>query len=186
MPIIQEKKSTYADYMALPEGAPYQLIAGELVMSPAPTPLHQIISGNLFMMLRSYLIPRKIGIVLTAPIDVRLTDTEIYQPDIVVITAEHRAKIGEQYIEGAPDLVAEILSPSTAQYDLKQKMYGYQQGGVKEYWVIDPQSLSVSIYQNAGERFVEIASATASGKVASALLSDLVIEIAELFEIGIE
>lgn len=138
---------TYADYAKLPEGAPYQLIQGKLVMSPAPTTFHQIIVLNLARRLQDYVEARKLGMVLVSPVDVYLTDTNTFQPDVVFVRADRLTIIGEQKLEGAPDLVVEVLSPSTAYYDLRQKRSVYAEAGVPEYWIIDPEEKSVETYE---------------------------------------
>ncbi len=140
MALQQEKRIyTYADYEKLPEGAPYQLIGGDLVKEPSPVPYHQILSRRIEFELVKFVEERALGEVLYAPMDVYLSDTEVYQPDILFISKERMSIIGEKKIEAAPDLVIEILSPSSAYYDLRHKKNVYETSGVKEYWVVDPQ-----------------------------------------------
>src|SRR3989338_8169235 len=112
-----KKPYTYADYEKLPEGAPYQLIGGELIMTPSPVPYHQIISRNIGFELLKVNEQKKLGEVIFAPMDVYLSETETYQPDIIFISKDRLNIIGEKKIEAAPDLVIEILSPGTAYYD---------------------------------------------------------------------
>jgi len=119
---LKEKSHNIKDYKLLPEGAPYQLIEGELVMTPAPNPRHQIISANLFKTISKYVDEREEGIVLYSPIDIYLDNENVYQPDIVFIPKQRREIIKDDGIYGAPDLVVEILSPSTAYYDLRKKI----------------------------------------------------------------
>src|SRR3990167_6684556 len=129
---IEKKKFyTYKDYEKLPEGAPYQLIGGELVMTPSPIPYHQEILGNIFYELKRFVEETTRG-------DVYFSETDIYQPDIIFISKDRLNIIGEKKIEGSPDLVIEILSPATAYYDLRIKKDTYEQSGVKEYWIVDP------------------------------------------------
>jgi len=111
---IKEKTHTIKDYKLLPEGSPYQLIEGELIIVPAPTPFHQIISANIFERFRRFVIEKGRGIVLYSPIDIYLSEENVYQPDIVYISKQRQEIIKEDGIYGAPDLVVEILSPSTA------------------------------------------------------------------------
>jgi Uma2 family endonuclease len=181
----EKKRYTYKDYQELPEGAPFQLINGELVMTPAPTPYHQLISSRLEWELMK--LKEKVGgEVLHAPIDVYLAETETYQPDILFISKDRFGIIGEQKIEGAPDLIVEILSPSTAYYDLKAKMRVYESSGVREYWLVDPMEQSVEIYENR-ERSFHLADKALlepkSGKstVSSKLFSQLNIDLGTIF-----
>src|SRR6266542_2906772 len=141
------KRYTYEDYEKLPEGAPYQLIGGELVMTPSPVPYHQSVSRKIEFELIKFVEEKKLGEVFDAPIDVYLSETETYQPDIIFISKDRLRIIGEKKIEAAPDLVIEILSPSTAYYDLKHKRRIYESSGVREYWIVDPMEKSVEVYE---------------------------------------
>ncbi len=148
-----EKRLTYKDYEALPEGAPYQLIDGELIMTPAPTPLHQNIIGNIYQALRTFVESRKLGRVFLSPIDVKLTDTDVYQPDLIFIRKENIPKVGRDKLNVIPDLVVEVLSPSNAFYDLTHKKMIYAERGVEEYWIVDPKDETVEVFVRDGGRF---------------------------------
>jgi Uma2 family endonuclease len=148
-----EKPLTYKDYEALPEGAPYQLIDGELIMTPAPTPLHQNIIGNIYQSLRYFVESQKLGRVFLSPIDVRLTEIDIFQPDLIFVRKEHVAKIGRNKLNVIPDLVVEVLSPSNAYYDLTHKKTIYAERGVDEYWIVDPKDETIEIFRRNGDRF---------------------------------
>ena len=119
--IAEKKKYTYEDYAKLPEGSPYQLIGGDLIMVPAFTPYHQRISRKIEFLLLQHVERNDLGEVLYSPIDVYFGEEDTFQPDIIFISKERSAIIGETKIEGAPDLIIEILSPSTAYYDLGRK-----------------------------------------------------------------
>jgi len=178
MALLQEKKVyTYADYEKLPEGAPYQLIGGCLVKEPAPIPYHQILSSRLEFELMKFVEERDLGQVLNAPTDVYLSDTEVYQPDILFISKERMSIIGAKKIEAAPDLVIEILSPSSAYYDLRHKMHVYETSGVKEYWVVDPIEKGIEVYQNINGEFRLFNKAYRSGLIHSALLEGFAVEL---------
>jgi Uma2 family endonuclease len=174
-------KKTVKDYEALPEGSPYQLIEGELVMSPAPSPEHQRSSKRLFTKLYSLLEETKRGEVFYAPIDVYLDEENAYQPDIAVLLEGSKAEITQRGVEGAPDLVVEILSPSTAYYDLRVKKEVYEKAGVKEYWIVDPHMKSIEIYSNTPEGFRLVSEAKKEGKVRSELLR-IELDLKEVFE----
>jgi len=171
-------KKTIKDYMELPEGSPYQLVEGELIMSPAPGYSHQNTLGNLFIILRTRL---KNAQVILSPIDVYLDEENAYQPDIVVVLKDSKARVEERGIFGAPDVVVEILSPSTAYYDLTEKKDVYERVGVKEYWIVDPKRKTFEIYSNSEEGFKLTSQAKKDGKVRSELLG-LEIDLKELFE----
>ncbi|WP_027718487.1 Uma2 family endonuclease [Desulfovirgula thermocuniculi] len=137
---------TYEDYRKLPEGSPYQLIGGKLVMTPAPSPYHQIVAANLGFLLMKHCRENNLGLVLFSPVDVYLEETETYQPDVIFITKERKSIVHKEKINGAPDLVVEVLSPHTAYYDLRKKFRAYERHGVKEYWIVDPEEESVEIF----------------------------------------
>lgn len=176
-----EPRYTYADYARLPEGAPYQLIDGYLVKHPSPTPYHQRLSGRLEGRLREFIRERYLGETFHAPLDVYLSEDQTFQPDIIFISNNRHELVGSKKIEGAPDMVVEILSPSTARYDLHEKKRAYESAGVLEYWIIDPRWSRVEIY-GVGERgFTMLEQATATGTVHSAILPGFRVDLAELF-----
>jgi len=179
--IPKKKKYTYEDYAKLPEGAPYQLIGGELIMTPAPTPYHQRISRKIEFLLIEYVEKNELGEVFDAPIDVYFEETETYQPDIIFISKERLNIIGETKIKGAPDLVIEILSPATAYYDLGRKYEVYEKNGVKEYWIVHPERKSIEIYQNQEGQFKLIQMAKEKDTVNSSLFKDFELNLEKIF-----
>ena len=185
MPTLQTEKKktcTYKDYEELPEGAPYQLIGGELVMTPAPVPYHQIIIGGIFLKLSKYIEKNNMGSVILSPVDVYFSETDTYQPDIIFIGKNRLDIIGEKKIEGPPDLIIEILSPATAYYDLRAKKDVYEQSGVKEYWIVDPIQKAIEVFVNKKGKFELLGSAKVEGAVKSDILKGLSIEVKEIFE----
>jgi Uma2 family endonuclease len=177
---------TYEDYAQLPEGAPYQLIEGQLVMAPSPRVYHQLIVGALYRALHAHVHQHDLGEVFVAPVDVYLSETTTLVPDVIFVAAARRAIIGEMKIEGAPDLVMEVLSPSTAYYDLKEKKRLYEQHGVREYWLVDPEADDVEIYrldEDQGEnQYALHQRAVETGAVTSALLDGFAVDLADLFD----
>ena len=135
---------TYKDYEALPaDGRRYEIHDGELSVTPAPSPQHQMVSRNLFRILDGYVRARGIGEVLYAPIDVILSDTSIVQPDIVYLDTARLGRISRRGIEGAPTLVVEILSPSTGLIDRSTKRQLYARHGVPFCWLVDPEGRAI-------------------------------------------
>ena len=180
MSLPAKKPLTYTDYAALPEGEPYQLIGGTLVLNPAPTPYHQRISRNLGILWQEFLRENSLGEVLFSPIDVYFSDTEVYQPDLIVVLKDRLDIIGEQKIEAPPDLVAEILSPSTGYYDLKHKKQVYERSGVKEYWVVDPMEKSVEIFALVDGAYRSLG-LLREGVAASRLIAGLRVDLEKIF-----
>ena len=176
-----KKQYTYEDYEKLPEGAPYQLIGGELIMTPSPMPYHQIIARNIGFELLKFNEQRRLGEVIFAPLDVYLSETETYQPDIIFISKDRLNIIGEKKIEAAPDLVIEILSPSTAYYDLRHKKRIYEKSGVKEYWIVDPMEKGIEVYENVNGEFKVFSQAQEKDRVKSKLLDGFEVEMEKAF-----
>ena len=144
--MLKEKiRLTYDDYLTLPEEKRYELMEGELFMVPAPDFYHQIVSGNIELPLMEFVKKRNLGIVAYAPVDVVLSPEDVLQPDILFITRERRHIITKKNVSGAPDLVIEILSPSTQERDKLVKRDIYSRYGVKEYWIVDPVGKNIEV-----------------------------------------
>jgi Uma2 family endonuclease len=137
--VEKKKKYTVEDYMLLEEGEPFQLIENDLIMSPSPSLVHQLILGEFYDTLKTFNRTQNLnGLVVLSPIDVYFDNDNVYQPDIVFISADRKNLIVDGRLQGAPDIVIEILSPSNAYYDLRQKMGVYEKYGVSEYIIVDP------------------------------------------------
>jgi Uma2 family endonuclease len=181
MAVAPSLRFTYEDYLLLPEDRRYEILDGDLFMTPAPTPYHQLVSRNLEFLLHRHVRERALGEVLYAPCDVVLSTTDVLQPDIFFVAADRRAIIGEKYISEAPDLVVEVLSPSTADRDTDVKTKIYARFGVKELWIVDPDAKTVAVYANSGEGFREQGLFRRGDTLRSPLLSGLAIPLDEVF-----
>ncbi|MBI5193298.1 MAG: Uma2 family endonuclease [Nitrospirae bacterium] len=144
--ILEKKKYTYEDYLKTPDDVRYELIEGELLMTPAPVPRHQRISINIAFNLEGFVTDNDLGEVYCAPCDVYFDDENVVQPDILFIAKDRLNIIGEKNIQEAPDLVIEILSESTASRDLIQKKMLYAKFGVKEFWIVSPGEKTIDIH----------------------------------------
>ena len=150
MSLLKEKENqryTYADYRQWDDGERWELINGEsYLMSPAPLRAHQRISMELSYQLRAFLKGKPCE-VFAAPFDVRLNadtfDDTVVQPDLLIVC--DRSKLDDKCCVGAPDMVVEILSPSTERHDRLVKFQTYQKAGVREYWIIDPDTGTVQV-----------------------------------------
>ncbi len=152
--MLKEKiRLTYNDYLTLPEEKRYELMEGELFMVPAPDFYHQIVSGNIVFPLREFVKKGNLGIVVAAPVDVILFPEDVLQPDILFISRERRHIITEKNVSGAPDLVIEILSPSTQERDKLVKRDIYSKYGVQEYWIIDPVGKNIEVMTLGSEGY---------------------------------
>jgi Uma2 family endonuclease len=137
---------TYQDWLRLPDdGGRYEIVDGEIFMTPAPSIRHQDISSRLHSRLGPFLESSGAGRLFAAPTGVRFSDDVVVQPDLLVVLAEHRSRIAEQVIDGPPDLVVEILSPGTARRDLVAKRELYARFGVPEYWIVDSEGSNIEV-----------------------------------------
>lgn len=132
-------KLTYKEYALYPaDGKRHEIIDGRHYMNPAPNPRHQAISRHIQFQLYVAIEEQQLGEVINSPIDVQFTNTDVVQPDIVVVLKENRI-ITPIKIEGNPDLVIEVLSPSSRKLDVTLKKRLYEQSGVPEFWIVDPK-----------------------------------------------
>lgn len=178
----KKKKYTVADYLLLEEGAPFQLINYDLVMSPSPIPVHQAISVKLIQAISNFLDSKNDGGFLAhAPADVKFDDGNVLQPDVLYISGERKEEIVKDIIEGAPDLIIEILSPSNAYYDLRQKKEIYQKYGVREYIIVDPIAKDADLYLLDNGVFTLNQKAQGDGHLNSVILQGLSIDLAKIF-----
>jgi len=174
---------TYEDYLALPEdGKRYEVVRGELFVTPAPAPKHQIVISRLMDALLRFKREQGLrGEVLTAPIDVVLAEDTFVQPDILFIPKERLSIIGEKAILGPPDLAIEVHSPSTHKLDHVTKRKAYAELGVREYWIVDPELEQVEVFvleEGRLDRRAEVL----DGEVRSlAAIPGLGIPLAEIF-----
>jgi Uma2 family endonuclease len=179
---IKAPPITRYDYQEMPLGPPYyQVIEGDLVMSPSPNTFHQYIAGNIHRLLGNFLDKHPLGEVFVAPLDVYLTDTNVFQPDVVYISQARRSLITEQGIEGAPDLVVEVLSPGTARYDQGSKRKAYARNGVRELWIVHPQTKLLQVYHLEKDADAPLATYGEKAQVTSPLLPGLKIKTAAVF-----
>jgi Uma2 family endonuclease len=139
---------TYEDWLNFPEdGWKYEIINGVLYMTPPPAVGHQRSSIGLATRMYSYVGKHDLGEVLTAPCGVRLPNQPVpVEPDIFFIKKDRLHIIGDQLVEGAPNLIVEILSPSNANYDRETKFKVYQEAGIPEYWLVDYQRKTVEVF----------------------------------------
>jgi len=183
---IHTVKFTYEDYLLFPEdGRRHELIDGAHYVTPSPITKHQRISVNLLISVGTHLQQTKAGHVLAAPMDVILSNLDVVQPDLLFISKDRASILTEKNIQGAPDLLVEILSSSTRKTDeiIKRKLY--EQHRVSEYWIIDPELETVKVYRfsatNTYERVEEL-SLEAHNTLTTPLLPNWQLPLKQLFE----
>jgi Uma2 family endonuclease len=148
-------RTTMEVFKMLPEGTRCELIDKTLYMSPAPSMSHQGLVSTLAGLFFIYQNQTKTGRYYVSPVDVYLNDKNVYQPDLVFILNENLDIIKEDGIHGAPDLVIEVLSKGTKDFDLGKKKKVYEKAGVKEYWVLDNKTKISLGFQLVGKKFEE-------------------------------
>jgi Uma2 family endonuclease len=174
---------TYEDYLRLPEdGYHYEVIEGVLYMTAAPTIKHQDVARNLLVALHLFVRERKQGKVYDSPVDVQLSDQTVVQPDIIFIARERLSIIKESHVEGAPDLIVEILSPTNWVIDRRDKFAVYQAAGVGEYWIVDPDAKTVEVYNLRQGRYTLVERYEPGQTVQSERLTGFEISVDALFE----
>ena len=173
-------KFTVKDYMSTSEGTRYQLLDGEMILAPSPTQKHQTVLGNLAAAVREF-VQQRMGRVWFAPLDVVLSNHDVAQPDLMFVSNERAAIVTEANVQGAPDLVVEILSPSTAEYDQGYKRALYAQHGVQEYWLVDPAAETVEVLVLGEENLSSHGVFGARETLDSPLLEGLALELRDLF-----
>lgn len=175
---------TYEHYLELPnDGRRYEIIEGELYVSPAPTTKHQNVSISLASRLFEHVRRGRLGRVLTAPCDVVLDQPSVVQPDILYVSRERRNIITGPNIQGAPDLVVEIISPSSTKTDRETKRDLYAKHGVRHYWLAEPFEEWVRAYELGADGFYElVAEAHGSQHFSAPPFPDLAIPLAELWD----
>jgi Uma2 family endonuclease len=174
-------KFTVREYMTTLEDKRYQLLEGEMILAPSPTTTHQRILGNLFRLLDAAFVATSRGRVGLFPWDVVLSDYDVVQPDILFISNERADIITEANIQGAPDLVVEILSPSTGAYDRGYKQVLYGRHGVREYWIVDPDAETVDVLVEGEDGLIPLGSYGNTGELNTPLLEGLTLDLDELF-----
>jgi Uma2 family endonuclease len=175
-------KFTYIDYVNAPEDKRYELLDGDLVVAPAPNTEHQSVSRNLGLPLWDFVRKGDLGQVFIAPYDVVLSDTDVVQPDILFVSKERAHIITRNNIQGAPDLVIEILSPGTADRDLTFKRALYARHGVREYWLVYLDTKSIEVLVLRRRRFETAAIYHRDQVLRSPLLEGLGLDLSEVFD----
>ena len=172
---------TYAEYSVLPQDFNrHEIIEGDHVVTPSPTTQHQRVLTKLTSLLVVHVNAHGLGVVLAAPMDVLLAPTSVVQPDLLFISKERLAIVKEANIQGPPDLVVEVLSPSTAAIDRGGKMSLYARYGVPHYWILDARNLSLETYEIREAEYELISQFKKDDPVKLRLFPDLAISLSEL------
>ena len=175
----QTKRWTYEEYYQLNDDQRYEIIEGNLLMAPAPDTWHQSWIGELYSILRDHVKSHRLGKVFLSPVDVVLDPENTVQPDLVVVLNANLGIVQHRAIFGTPDLLVELVSPSSVRRDRHVKKDLYARFGVKEYWIGDPARNALEVLTLKAERYELHSSAGEKGKVASLLLPGLEFDLPE-------
>ncbi len=178
-------KLTYEDYVRIPDdGKRHEIIDGEHYVTAAPFLRHQRIARRLVARFEAFLSEHPLGEYFFAPTDVILSPHDIVQPDLLFISSDRASILTEKNIQGAPDLVVEILSGSSRRMDEVLKRRAYERFGAREYWIVDPQSSTAQVWERTAEglRRKALLSAAAGDVLATPLLPGLKIPLEEIFD----
>src|SRR3954447_5721414 len=163
----------------------YEIIDGEMIRKSAPTPMHQEVSRNLLYTLETFNRLHKKGSIFSAPIDVYLDEFNKPQPDLVFVSNEKKTIITNNGIMGIPDVIIEIISPTSIIRDRIEKKNLYEKMSVPEFWLVDPQYEAIEIYKLQNNRYELLSAATTfEGELKSALFEGLTISLPDIFSSG--
>lgn len=178
-------KLTYDDFVLFPDdGRRHELIDGEHYVTPSPNSRHQLILGNLYFLIRRWLEDHRVGTVFMAPLDVVFSRFDVVEPDVLYLSNDRASEaLTKANVQGVPELVIEIGSPSTRTRDETIKRQLYERAGVSEYWIVDPELDVIRVFRRDGERFarpIEL-SAEAGDTLTTPLLEGLELRLADAF-----
>lgn len=172
---------TYDDYLAINDGNRYEIIEGELVLTPSPGFIHQYIVSKIETIIKSLVEQNNSGTTLIAPFDVVLSDSVVLQPDVLFISRERYHLITASCLNGGPDLVVEVISPTSGRNDRIKKSRLYRKYGVKEYWLVDPSAKTVEVLTADDRGWYQAGAYDEEDTLISPLLSGLQIELIKIF-----
>ena len=176
----QARRWTYEEYYRLDNDQRYEIIEGNLLMAPAPDTWHQSWLGELHLLLHQHVKARQLGKIFVAPVDVVLDPENSVQPDLIFIASANLDLIKPRAVFGTPDLVIELVSPSSVRRDRYDKKDLYARFGVKEYWIGDPANQSLEILTLKDGRYELHCTAEISGKLISIALPGLEFDLAQI------
>ena len=181
-PMAISTKFTHADLLVMPDdGKRREIVDGELFVTPSPLSKHQLIVSIIASAFFLYLDDHPIGRLFMAPLDVILSDYDVLEPDLLFVLNEHRGII-QDWVRGAPDLVIEVLSPSTARQDRGPKLKAYARFGVPECWIVDPDQQAVEVYRLTRQVYELAQTLRDQESVTSPLLPGFALAVRELFQ----
>ena len=172
---------TYDDYVMTPDDERWELLRGALTRRPTPNTAHQRTLGNIAVALFNSVDDKGLGEVIISPFDVVLSPTNVLEPDLIFVATGQRSIITDANIQGAPALVVEVISPSTASKDRELKRRIYAEHGVGEYWLVDPDTRTISVMSLQDKDFREFGNYGVGEVLSSPTLERLALDLTRIF-----
>ncbi len=180
--VAERTRLTYEDFCALPDdGKRYEILDGDLYMSPSPRTLHQRATGLLYRILSEHVETHGLGEVFIAPFDVVLSKNDIVEPDVIFVSTARRPIITDDNIRGVPDLLVEVVSPTRPAMDTRDKRHVYERCRVPFYWIVDPDERRVTELRLTGDHYETASEPRGSDSFTPQLFPDLTIELERLW-----
>ncbi len=180
---LQTARLTYDQYIAAPEiKARYDILDGEMIMAPAPTFKHRVVSQRIFVPVYTFVTQQRLGVVLYAPLDVIIRTEPLHtrQPDLLYVSNENRHIIGD-VVHGGPDLVIEILSPSNSRKDIESKLADYASVDVQGCWLVSPEAGTIEVLTLDYGEWKRVALYGFGDNLESGVLPGLELPVSEIF-----
>ncbi len=183
VPTPPDEKMTYEEFLTRLNGTHAEWVNGKVILMSPASDQHQDIADFLTALLRFFVETHQAGRVLSAPFQMKIrSDFPGREPDVLFIAGEHLDRLHKDHLEGPADLVIEIISPESAGRDRGDKYYEYEQGGVPEYWLIDPIREQADFYQRDARGIFRSVAADGDGRYYSTVLPDLWLDVKWLWE----
>lgn len=180
--VAEPIRLNYHDFCALPDdGKRYEILDGDLYMSPSPRTVHQRVLVRLGRLLSDHVDGKRLGEVFFAPFDVILSDNDIVEPDLIFVTDANRSIITEDNIRGAPDLLIEVLSRTRPELDTRDKRAIYARCGVPFYWIVDPHKRRVVELQLVEKAYATVAELSEKDTFKPRLFPELTIPLQRIW-----
>jgi Uma2 family endonuclease len=180
----RDTRLTYDDFVRIPDdGKRHEIIDGVHYVTPSPALRHQLLLGRLYLAVGGFLETHpELGQAFLSPLDTVFSPWDVVEPDLLFVAADQLGILTEPNVQGAPALVVEILSPSTRRRDLGIKRQLFDRGGVREYWIVDPKALEVTVYRRTSDgAFPKAVQLAAGDDLTTPLLPGFVLSVAKLF-----
>ena len=180
--VAEPIRLNYQDFCALPDdGKRYEILDGDLLMSPSPREIHQRVLGRLFRILSGHAEKAGLGVVYIAPFDVILSENDIVEPDLIFVAETNRSIVTDENIRGVPDLLVEVLSSTRPELDTRDKRAVYARCSVPFYWIVDPENKHLTELQLVEKAYAVVSELTNKDSFQPRLFTGLTINLERIW-----